>query len=202
MKLELEVKNKFIGKIFGKNGRNIKRLSKENSVKIKVSNEVINDTRKITLYHFFSFKTLVKVKFEILLYCLPNQKNLGQFVDFKLKPKEECPICLEEISEDKNFTVTSCGHKFHTSCLLKCIKNNNSCPFCRKELVEKEEKKKFSPTDIENIVDDTVITGIGSQLFDPIILFFINTNYPGGIKNFLLGPISYVLLRVHDYLEN
>lgn len=49
--------------------------------------------------------------------------------------KESCPICLDEIKE-KNFSVTECGHKFHTSCLLTSIKSNNTCPMCRNKLTE------------------------------------------------------------------
>jgi len=49
--------------------------------------------------------------------------------------KETCPICLDEIKEN-NFSVTECGHKFHTSCLLISIKSNNTCPMCRNKLTE------------------------------------------------------------------
>ena len=49
--------------------------------------------------------------------------------------KENCPICLEEIKE-KNFSVTDCGHKFHTTCLITCIKTNNNCPLCRTQITE------------------------------------------------------------------
>lgn len=44
---------------------------------------------------------------------------------------EECCICFESM-DVKNVAVTECGHKFHTSCLMKC---KNGCPLCRKDLV-------------------------------------------------------------------
>lgn len=44
---------------------------------------------------------------------------------------EECPICYELLKE-KDFSITSCNHKFHTSCLLK---NGTLCPLCRHELI-------------------------------------------------------------------
>lgn len=50
----------------------------------------------------------------------------------------ECCICLEPIT-DVNVAVTECGHKFHTSCLIKC---KNGCPLCRKQL-DKPETKVF-----------------------------------------------------------
>ena len=49
--------------------------------------------------------------------------------------QENCPICLDEIKE-KNFSVTGCGHKFHTTCLITSIKTNNNCPLCRTQITE------------------------------------------------------------------
>lgn len=43
----------------------------------------------------------------------------------------DCSICMEVITERDN-SVLSCGHRFHTSCLLEnAIKANNTCPLCR-----------------------------------------------------------------------
>ena len=50
----------------------------------------------------------------------------------------DCAICLETTSEDNDLSITVCKHRFHTSCLLKWIRNNNLCPLCRTTLVEKE----------------------------------------------------------------
>jgi len=52
--------------------------------------------------------------------------------------KEICPICIDEINENenKNISVTECGHTFHTSCLLNSIKRNNTCPMCRNKLTD------------------------------------------------------------------
>ena len=35
-------------------------------------------------------------------------------------------------------TKTKCGHKFHSECLKRWVRNNPSCPACR-EPVEREE---------------------------------------------------------------
>ena len=48
--------------------------------------------------------------------------------------KEACPICMKIIGEDNS--ITECGHRFCTGCLLKSVQINGSCPLCRKELVE------------------------------------------------------------------
>lgn len=39
----------------------------------------------------------------------------------------ECCICYEIIT-NINVSITSCNHKFHTNCLLRC---GNVCPLCR-----------------------------------------------------------------------
>jgi len=46
---------------------------------------------------------------------------------------DKCPICLEEIKA-VNVSITACGHKFCTSCLLSSLKKDNRCPACRGEI--------------------------------------------------------------------
>ena len=49
---------------------------------------------------------------------------------------DTCPICLDAMN-NKNHIVTSCGHHFHASCLIKNILlSHKSCPCCRKSLEE------------------------------------------------------------------
>lgn len=43
------------------------------------------------------------------------------------KELENCSICMEEICCKKCFSLLSCGHYFHMSCIYKC----SSCPLCR-----------------------------------------------------------------------
>uniref|UniRef100_A0A6C0JC80 RING-type domain-containing protein n=1 Tax=viral metagenome TaxID=1070528 RepID=A0A6C0JC80_9ZZZZ len=42
----------------------------------------------------------------------------------------ECAICMEEFGET-DIMVTSCGHKFHSSCMFKHLQTRNNCPCCR-----------------------------------------------------------------------
>lgn len=54
----------------------------------------------------------------------------------------ECPICYDAMDSANNQVTTECGHKFHTSCLLKnTARNGYGCPMCRSTMVE-------------NVVDD------------------------------------------------
>lgn len=49
---------------------------------------------------------------------------------------DNCPICLDTMNNE-NHIVTSCGHNFHASCLIKNILlSHKSCPCCRKSLEE------------------------------------------------------------------
>ena len=51
-----------------------------------------------------------------------------------------CPICLEEFSEKpNNQSMTKCGHKFCTSCLMQHLRKNNNCPCCRMQLLEERQ---------------------------------------------------------------
>ena len=44
-----------------------------------------------------------------------------------------CPICLEEESESQPcYQLQPCGHRFHTGCVIECLRRNgSSCPICR-----------------------------------------------------------------------
>ena len=50
-------------------------------------------------------------------------------------PLGECPICYEDLKMI-DFTVTKCGHTFHSSCVFKAMEQNVDCPMCRCQLIE------------------------------------------------------------------
>lgn len=44
----------------------------------------------------------------------------------------ECSICYEKIEENNDCTITKCGHKFHSTCIIKHITIGGTfCPYCR-----------------------------------------------------------------------
>lgn len=48
----------------------------------------------------------------------------------KLKENDneiECSVCLEDICCKRCYTILTCGHSYHLSCIIKC----NTCPLCR-----------------------------------------------------------------------
>lgn len=62
----------------------------------------------------------------------------------------ECPICYECISQEKNTSTTDCGHCFHTTCLLKnCSINGFNCPMCRNNMTSKKSMDSANAT-LEN----------------------------------------------------
>lgn len=45
-----------------------------------------------------------------------------------------CSICLDSIVSNGETVATKCGHVFHTNCLNRWTKNNNTCPECRNKV--------------------------------------------------------------------
>jgi hypothetical protein len=47
---------------------------------------------------------------------------------------DKCPVCLDDVTEEDIYK-TICSHKFHKKCLIEWIKDNDTCPCCRKEII-------------------------------------------------------------------
>ena len=45
-----------------------------------------------------------------------------------------CCICLSEIKKGKETILLPCAHMFHSKCCLNWLKDNNTCPMCRREI--------------------------------------------------------------------
>lgn len=45
-----------------------------------------------------------------------------------------CAICIEDIVVGNKIIKLQCGHVFHSPCILKWVKDKNSCPYCRKKV--------------------------------------------------------------------
>lgn len=67
-----------------------------------------------------------------------NDEILSEHVAKQDVVENKCPVCLNNVME-RNSTTTLCGHKFHSSCLFKCVaKNIDTCPSCRIHLYKKQ----------------------------------------------------------------
>lgn len=93
-------------------------------------------------------------------------------MDQNLYPEQEqdiCSICFEDFSDNNCYTL-ECKHKFHTSCILKWFRNDNStCPLCKDSHtydnlsywtkidtiseIKKLGRKKCCPPEIKKILD-------------------------------------------------
>ena len=67
---------------------------------------------------------------------------------------KQCSICLSEIKENKNVCITECMHEYHTSCLLKWLVNNETCPICRNTLIFKKQTSDIRYYDILDRMSD------------------------------------------------
>ena len=61
----------------------------------------------------------------------------------------ECPICYEDLKMI-DFTITKCGHTFHSSCVFQALANNLDCPMCRCQLLVVQEDEDQEDEDQED----------------------------------------------------
>jgi ankyrin repeat protein len=106
---------------------------------------------------------------------LQDQYNIKKF---KRNPEEimevECSTCLESFTSKCDISTTPCGHVFHTECMRKWLKNEKSCPQCRKPCTEQQMIKiYFSGSDErkrklekERVEKDKVNQAMHKWLFD------------------------------------
>ena len=55
----------------------------------------------------------------------------------------DCTICLDKIKVT-DIVTTRCGHWFCKDCFWKWTKQNNKCPNCREELIERDRSEELS----------------------------------------------------------
>jgi hypothetical protein len=74
---------------------------------------------------------------------------------------EECPICLEPISE--GLVVLKCKHKFCASCFAQHARSDNKCGLCRDQFAPPAQRTQIlnypidNGTDIQTILDDVLL---------------------------------------------
>ena len=69
------------------------------------------------------------------------EKDLSSSKRVVILPKiPNCAVCQESIMGEKDSMCLPCGHKFHVTCGLKWLQENNTCPCCRAEVGDKPKK--------------------------------------------------------------
>mmetsp|Transcript_39185 Transcript_39185/g.73056 ORF Transcript_39185/g.73056 Transcript_39185/m.73056 type:complete len:295 (-) Transcript_39185:37-921(-) len=67
------------------------------------------------------------------------------------KQQQECCICMAEFDDRQEIRRTTCGHNFHSKCLLGWLKVNHTCPLCRDDLAHSKVETATigAPTEVE-----------------------------------------------------
>merc|ERR1712087_948003 len=69
-------------------------------------------------------------------YALEKQCIDVEITKKRLKKHKKCSICCAKFKLHGDATMLApCKHIFHDQCILRWLKQNNSCPLCRKELM-------------------------------------------------------------------
>lgn len=69
------------------------------------------------------------------------EKELSSSKRVVILPKiPNCAVCQESVIGEKDSMCLPCGHKFHVTCGLKWLQENNTCPCCRAEVGDKPKK--------------------------------------------------------------
>ena len=99
----------------------------------------------------------------------------------------ECPICMEMIDVSKNCVTTECGHKFHTSCLMRNVSFNGfECPYCRTVMAEDDDEDSNDEEYDEDNAEDEDAEDEDDDIEEPPLLRWIidedtdeiDENYP------------------------
>ncbi|XP_046850270.1 E3 ubiquitin-protein ligase RNF38-like [Xenia sp. Carnegie-2017] len=66
-----------------------------------------------------------------VLESLPTYKITSKDKDLR---ESRCVVCLMDFELKQQLRILPCLHEFHSKCIDKWLKNNRSCPICRKEV--------------------------------------------------------------------
>jgi len=120
--VNLETFDKFKSKRINEINKNISKLVKNRNITLNINNkkndyQIITDINKINEWN----------------NALEKQQNLKKFFKGIEMKKKKCPICIENIGNDK-LIMTNCGHFFCFECFHHWKCNNDKCPICREEM--------------------------------------------------------------------
>jgi len=80
------------------------------------------------------------------------QVNIAEKKDLRKETYGDCAICMEKLDSSKNFATTNCKHAFCLTCLMRALKDNNTCPLCRQN-IEEEKPKTSKSLDFEEVIE-------------------------------------------------
>lgn len=135
---------------------------------------------------------------------------------------KECSICMTNIATDKSI-VLPCKHSFHSNCIDRWFKENNTCCLCRSKVKhttsivheQKVEKKKLRflkrllrlislMSDVISVVDNITYPGFKmiTLMWEDIELIRFSINTTGEYKDICYNIIDKPLLKLlwHDHM--
>ena len=60
-----------------------------------------------------------------------NRREYEEIIEYERSFCQDiCGICLEQMKTGENLYLVFCGHKFHTECMDRWLKEDNRCPLC------------------------------------------------------------------------
>ncbi len=112
------------------------------------NNSIINDdidsreTMKIMLIFilFISFCNPCIYLIKSLFIKCKNNYRINKIPIIKIRSNDnllldECSICLENYDKNDKIMNLKCRHSFHQECIKKWLKDNNTCPQCRENII-------------------------------------------------------------------
>lgn len=179
---DIEVPDQYMGLVIGKQGKTLRYISDVYEVYVKIRKD--------------GFRVRGENPNNIKL-AITHIK--GMFTK-KVKKEHQCSICLEPLDPNKNFSITECGHQFHTSCLSKCLSINGKCPLCRNQITDN--KINITSSAIERIINRTINRSILNGTFYTMMYYTSTSQYIDGenmnvIKNLIREPIRYALQQLN-----
>ena len=108
---------------------------------------------------------------------------------------DDCAICMSNLNPGKNFAKTICGHSFCLTCLVRALKEKNTCPLCRAKIEEENpQKNKVSILTLEEgaeLVSEELDIFAYDDYLDAIRLF----DNPGATIKSMLRVFSIGLIK-------
>ena len=114
-----------------------------NQPKNNISNNNMNNMNNDTLFFIFFICLTILFKMKEILNTINNDvkyiKSKNGFINYiSCSCQKQCSICISNIIDKNNTTITQCGHKYHTSCIGAwwCAPRDRhnpegTCPLCR-----------------------------------------------------------------------
>jgi SNF2 family DNA or RNA helicase len=125
------------------------------------------------------------------------------FLENAIKVLEEehvtCPICLDEIEDNK--CITKCGHVFCDECITEAMRIKGKCPSCNQLVSSSEiyklEKtvKKENESELDKVISKVKSTKIGN------IIYYLTNELKENDKCIIFSQWDYLLDKVRELVS-